>query len=91
MTIFIELGETEEMFRKAAMKKFGYSKGAIRSAAKEAFVMWCDQNASLGLKKVDDPVGKLLGIAKGYGRGKSSVQLQHEAWDGVIRKAKARG
>ena len=78
MVIFVDLGELEGTFRKTAMRKFGYSKGAIRKAAAEAMGEWCEQNDAPSLKDVD-PVSALRGILKGKADGKTSVELQHEA------------
>ncbi|MBI2444760.1 hypothetical protein HYV43_00015 [Candidatus Micrarchaeota archaeon] len=41
MTLFFHLkAQTEQMFRETAMKKYGYSKGALKSALEEAIEDW---------------------------------------------------
>lgn len=36
--------EIEKRFRELAMKKYGYSKGALRKAIEEAMLMWIEKN-----------------------------------------------
>lgn len=56
MTLFFHLkADTERTFREAAMKKFGYSKGALKSALEEAIGDWLrkqDANGSREEKEV---------------------------------------
>ncbi len=41
MTLFFHLkADTERMFRETAMKKYGYSKGSLKSALEEAIGDW---------------------------------------------------
>ena len=79
MVLKVELEkELEHKFREAAMRKYGYSKGSIQKATKEALSSWVIQQ-STKIPKVDDPfklVEGMLGHLKGK---KTSVQLQHEA------------
>ena len=79
MVLKVELEkELEHKFREAAMRKYGYSKGSIQKATKEALSSWVMQQ-STKIPKVDDPfklVEGMLGHLKGK---KTSVQLQHEA------------
>ncbi len=70
----------EEAFRKLAMRRFGYRKGAMSEAAKEAMGQWSISNK----ENVKNPFAKLRGILKHV--KKSSVELQHDAWEGVARK-----
>jgi len=70
----------EEAFRKLAMARFGYRKGAMSEAAKQAMEEWSIPNKGT----VKNPFAKLRGILKHV--KKSSVELQHEAWEGVARK-----
>ena len=70
--------ELEHKFREAAMRKFGYSKGSLQKATKEALSIWTIQQ-STKLPKVDDPFKLVRGMLKDL-RGKTtSVELQHEA------------
>jgi hypothetical protein len=79
MAIFVDLGELEAPFRKAAMKKYGYSKGAIRNALSDAVRAWFAQDERRGLPRGDDPVDRFVGIARGYAGRKTSAELKHEA------------
>ena len=70
--------ELEHKFREAAMRKFGYSKGSLQKATKEALSIWTMQQ-STKLPKVEDPF-KLVEGMLGHLKGKmTSVELQHEA------------
>lgn len=70
--------ELEHKFREAAMKKFGYSKGSLQKASKEALSGWIMQQ-SRKVPKVKDPFRLVEGILS-HLRGKTtSVELQHEA------------
>lgn len=86
MALKVELEkELEHKFREAAMKKFGYSKGSIQKASKEALSGWVMQQ-STRIPKVDDPF-KLVEGMLGHLRGKkTSVQLQHEATKSWAKK-----
>ena len=81
MTLKFELEEDlENKFREAAMRKFGYSKGSLQKASKEALANWTMLQSSK-LPKAEDPFKLVEGIL-GHLRGKkTSVQLQHEARD----------
>ena len=62
------------------MRKYGYTKGSIQKATKEALTDWVHQQPTKA-QKVDDPFDLVIGIL-GHLRGKkTSVQLQHEAKD----------
>jgi hypothetical protein len=44
MTLFFHLkASVERLFREAAMKKFGYSKGALKTAMEEAITDWLEK------------------------------------------------
>lgn len=79
MVLKVELEkELENKFREAAMRKFGYSKGSLQKASKEALSNWVMQQ-SHKVPKVEDPFKLVEGIL-GHLRGKTtSVELQHEA------------
>ncbi len=77
--------QAEKKFRRTAMKKFGYTKGALSLAAEKALIEWCDKELQeeelskiirdAGIKSV---VSEIKGILK-HVKGKTSVELQHEA------------
>lgn len=70
--------ELEQKFRELAMKKFGFSKGALKSASKEALEEWLYQHKKIDLARVKDPVKRIEGLLK-HLRGKyTSVELQHQ-------------
>lgn len=79
MTIKVEFeGEFENKFRELAMKKYGFSKGAIKKASKEAIQNWI-KIEDIQLPKVKDSIKTIKGIMKEL-RGKyNSVELQHQA------------
>ena len=69
--------ETERKFREAAMKRFGYRKGALSLAAEEAFKRWI---ASVeGVEFRGDPVKAIEGLLANL--DVDSVKLQHMAVD----------
>lgn len=72
----------EMLFRKIAMQRFGYQKGAMSEAAQEAFVEWADSN--IETSNQINPVDEIFKMGKKS--KKSSVELQHEAWHGVCEK-----
>jgi len=74
--------EVEERFRKLAMAKFGYQKGSISEAAHEAISEWTF--SYMEPQDIEDPIEAISGIMKNV--KKNSVELQHEAWDEVIKK-----
>ena len=81
MKIKVE-NNTEEMFRRIAMRKFGYKKGAISMAANEAMQNWAssypDEN------KIENPVNAIVGLMKHV--KKTSVELHHEAGNILMHK-----
>ena len=84
--------KTEERFRMAAMKKFGYGKGAISEAAENALAEWASRvDVNLSSSELNsDPVESIQGLLATRGRrtATSSVELQHEA--SKIRARRAR-
>jgi len=87
--------QTEKKFRQAAMKRFGYAKGALSLAAEKALQEW--GNKELAKEEVDkiiqdagisSIVSEIEGILK-HVKGKTSVELQHEA--SKIRAERALG
>jgi hypothetical protein len=71
--------ELEEEFRKRAMEAFGYGRGSISKAGREAIQRWASERE----RSMEDfpppanPVKDLRGMLKHV--EKSSVELQHEA------------
>jgi hypothetical protein len=83
--------QTEQRFRMAAMKKFGYGKGAISEAAENALAEWASRvDVDLSSSVLNaDPVEMIQGLLTGRGRRASaSVELQHET--SKIRARRAR-
>ncbi len=72
--------KVEEVFRMLAMKRFGYRRGSISEAVSEALEKW----AASQKKSNKDHFGELRGILKHV--KKSSVELQHEAWNSIYEK-----
>ncbi|MBI2632040.1 hypothetical protein HYW75_03485 [Candidatus Pacearchaeota archaeon] len=72
----------EKIFRRTAMKRFGYQKGSISKAAQEAIQSWA--LAFPEKYEEEESWDSLIGILKHV--KKSSVELQHEAWDSVVKK-----
>ena len=71
--------DLERAFRKAAMKRFGFRKGAMSEAAREAIEGWSIEGEAGD--KNEDFWDSLEGCMKHV--KKSSVELQHEAWKSV--------
>ena len=81
MVLKVELEkELEYKFREVAMKKYGYQKGSIQKATKDALKSWVNQQ-STKIPKVEDPFKLVEGILSHLKGKKTSVQLQHEAKD----------
>ena len=79
MVLKVELEkELEHKFRETAMRKFGYSKGSIQKASREALSGWIVQQPTK-VPKVDDPFKLVEGMLSHLKGKKTSVQLQHEA------------
>jgi len=90
MVLFVDVGEIENAFRKVAMQRYGYSKGAIRNAVSEAIYYWLRANSSSKLKKLDDPVGAIRDCLKGK-TSQTSVELQHAAIELFAGRTQKRG
>jgi hypothetical protein len=76
MTIRVTLsGEEEQEFRKLAMRLYGYRKGSLNSAARDALLEWMQRRRLP--KPVEQPTKALRGLLGKISR--SSVELQHEA------------
>ncbi len=77
MSLRIELDELEEKFREKAMKKYGYTKGALKKAANEALRHWVAEQKEM--PRVKDPFPLIEGILSKLKGKKTAVELQHEA------------
>jgi hypothetical protein len=80
MVLKLDLGENEDKFRELAMKEYGYKKGALLKAAKNALGNWMrnrDKHEKIPKMSSNEAVKLLRGILKKY-RGKTSVEIQHE-------------
>jgi len=69
--------DIERAFRKMAMKRYGYQKGALSEAAEEAIWIWIKKSNGKKTKKLKDPVKSMEGLLKDIDI--DSVKLQHEA------------
>ncbi len=69
--------EFERKFRELAMKKYGYSRGAIKKASEEAIEIWIEME-NRDLPKIERPVKNIRGIMKNLKGKYTSVELQHE-------------
>ncbi len=65
----------ELRFRELAMRKFGYSKGAISRAVEEAILRWISLAEEGSISFEGDPVEVIDGILSDINMG--SVELQH--------------
>jgi hypothetical protein len=70
--------ELEQRFRETAMRKYGYAKGSLQKASKEALSEWIHQQPTK-IPKVKDPFKLVEGILSHLKGKKTSVELQHEA------------
>lgn len=79
MVIKVEFQEeTEKKFREIAMRKYGYTKGAITKAAEEAVSDWIEAQGAK-LPNMRDPVGLVEGMLSHLRGRYTAVELQHEA------------
>jgi len=73
--------ELEMAFRQIAMRRYGYMKGAISEAVKIAIENWNEEYAPIEIETSWDSLVGIMAHVK-----KTSVELQHEAWNSVIEK-----
>ncbi len=80
----------ERKFRQAAMKKYGYGKGALSDAAETALAEWSsrEEEGETMVVGIENPVAAIEGLLKQV-RG-TSVELQHEASRIRVRGALAK-
>ncbi|MDA4118776.1 MAG: hypothetical protein OK455_10605 [Thaumarchaeota archaeon] len=70
--------EVEKQFRRTAMRRYGYAKGALSEAAEAALSEWSSrEDTEVPMPSMDDPVAAIEGLLKHVGA--TSVELQHEA------------
>ncbi len=77
--------ELEARFREAAMRRFGFAKGALSRAAEEAIQLWLSSIEGVGFE--GDPIEALDGLLSGVKI--DSVRMQHSAtdiWAGIAKK-----
>jgi hypothetical protein len=74
----------EHKFRETAMKRFGYTKGALSKAAEEAILNWISTIENETATFEDDPVKAIEGLLKDA--DVESVTLQHETQKLWIKK-----
>lgn len=78
-------GELEQKFRRAAMRRFGYGKGALSLAAEEAIRNWL-ASVPGEVEFEGDPVKAIEGLLADIDI--DSVELQHlamEIWAGRVK------
>lgn len=75
MSLRLELNELEKKFREAAMRKFNYSKGALKKASEEALKRWIAEQQEI--PKSENPLELIEGILEKFKGKVSSVELQH--------------
>ena len=81
--------ETEKKFREAAMKHFGYGKGALSLAAERALSDWAARETKVEglLVDIGNPLDAIEGVLGHVKKG--AVELQHEATKIRARRALA--
>ena len=86
MVLKAEIGkELEQKFRRTAMNRYGYAKGSLQKATKEAIGQWVKQQSDK-IPVVEDPFPYIMGLLKDFRGKKTSVDLQHEARDVWTKK-----
>lgn len=81
MSLRVELDrDLEKRFREVAMRRFGYSKGAIKKATEVAIKQWSEMSVEERVKptRIQNPIKLIEGSLSHLKGKKSSVQLQHE-------------
>lgn len=77
MTLRVQISKNlEQKFRELAMKKFGYTKGALSKAAEEALTQWTLTQEKEKPQFTKDPVEAIEGLLSEISI--DSVTLQHE-------------
>jgi hypothetical protein len=77
--------DIEKKFRELAMRRFGYSRGSLSTATERLIYEWVRKEETkeeikkiAEREKIKDPVDAITGLLE-HVKGKTSVQLQHEA------------
>ncbi len=83
MTLKVEMNkELEKKFRELAMKRYGYSKGALKKATESAIQKWTEE-ASVEISSNEKEIRDSLKLIEGglaHLRGRvTSVEMQHES------------
>ena len=77
MSLRVQLNpKVEQKFREAAIRRFGYGKGALSKAAEEAIIKWLSTTEEESQLFEGDPVKAIEGLLKDINL--DSVTLQHE-------------
>ena len=83
MSLRVELDkELERKFRELAMRRYGYSKGAIKKATEIAIKKWTKEEPleeKQSSKTTENSIKLIEGTLSHLRGKKTSVQLQHEA------------
>ncbi len=74
----------ERRFRELAMKRFGYSKGALTKAVEEAILRWISSFEGEAVNFESDPIEAIEGLLSNVDM--DSVDLQHRIKDLWISK-----
>ena len=77
MSLRLELEDLEIKFREVAMKKYGYTKGALKKAGIEALGKWVNEQKEIPVS--DRPFALVEGILEKFKGKISAVELQHSA------------
>jgi len=78
MTLRIQIDERlEREFRRLAMQRFGYGKGALSRAAEEAIMDWVSKVKGAEVPFEGDPVEAIDGLLSDIDI--DAVELQHQA------------
>ncbi|MBI5066218.1 hypothetical protein HZA97_08335 [Candidatus Woesearchaeota archaeon] len=70
--------EFEQRFREMAMRKYGFSRGAIKKASTDAVKNWMKEQYKPESTNFDDLLNSLRGVMKHLKGKYTSVELQHE-------------
>ncbi|HUI00478.1 MAG TPA: hypothetical protein VLX56_02470 [Nitrososphaerales archaeon] len=90
-SIKVVIGDgVEKEFRRVAMKRYGYGKGALSEAAEAALSEWSSrEDTEVSLPPgLEDPASAIEGLLKHVKA--SSVELQHEATKIRVKRARAK-
>ena len=81
--------DVERRFRRVAMSRYGYGKGALSEAAEAALSEWSsNEDTEVEVPDFGDPVTAIEGLLRHVGA--SSVELQHEATKIRVKRSRAK-